>query len=84
MHSLPTAFTEFRPISIQGLGELTFLQLSTTYPIALAGHSVGYFASGTGGAGVGGAGLWWELRSLGVKRGISICGVRLLPRSEMA
>ncbi|KAG8950154.1 battenin CLN3 protein [Tulasnella sp. 424] len=38
-----------------GLGELTFLQLSTTYPIALAGHSVGYFASGTGGAGVGGA-----------------------------
>ncbi|KAG8974866.1 battenin CLN3 protein [Tulasnella sp. 425] len=57
-----------------GLGELTFLQLSTTYPIALAGHSVGYFASGTGGAGVGGAGLWWELRSLGVKRGISLCG----------
>ncbi|KIO24392.1 hypothetical protein M407DRAFT_15430 [Tulasnella calospora MUT 4182] len=57
-----------------GLGELTFLQLSTTYPIALAGHSVGYFASGTGGAGVGGAGLWWELRSLGVKRGIAICG----------
>lgn len=58
-----------------GLGELTFLQLSTTYPIEYAGHSVGYFASGTGGAGVGGAGLWWELRKLGVRRGIGACGV---------
>ncbi|KIO34439.1 hypothetical protein M407DRAFT_16955 [Tulasnella calospora MUT 4182] len=57
-----------------GLGDLTFLQLSTTYPIALAGHSVGYFASGTGGAGICGASLWWKLRSLGVKRGIAICG----------
>ncbi|KAG8875582.1 battenin CLN3 protein [Tulasnella sp. 331] len=58
-----------------GLGELTFLQLSTTYPIALAGHSVGYFASGTGGAGVGGAGFWWEVRSLGVKKGVALSGV---------
>ena len=58
-----------------GLGELTFLQLSTTYPIQLAGHSVGYFASGTGGAGVGGAALWWEVRGLGVRRGVAISAV---------
>ncbi|KAG9034439.1 battenin CLN3 protein [Tulasnella sp. JGI-2019a] len=58
-----------------GLGELTFLQLSTTYPIALAGHAVGYFASGTGGAGVGGAGFWWEVRSLGVKKGVALSGI---------
>ncbi|KAI0641301.1 batten's disease protein Cln3 [Trametes meyenii] len=50
-----------------GLGELTFLQLSTRYhPPSVAGHSVGYFASGTGGAGLAGAFLWWELRGLGV------------------
>ncbi|KAJ2927659.1 hypothetical protein H1R20_g9441, partial [Candolleomyces eurysporus] len=50
-----------------GLGELTFLQLSTTYsPPQVAGHAVGYFASGTGAAGLVGAFLWWEVRGLGV------------------
>ena len=32
-----------------GLGELTFLQLSSAYP---SGQSLGGFASGTGGAGI--------------------------------
>ncbi|KAF9022195.1 batten's disease protein Cln3 [Hymenopellis radicata] len=56
-----------------GLGELTFLQLSTTYvPPSVAGHSVGYFASGTGAAGLVGAFLWWELRSFGVRVGVGL------------
>ncbi|KAI0823514.1 batten's disease protein Cln3 [Trametes gibbosa] len=59
-----------------GLGELTFLQLSTRYhPPSVAGHSVGYFASGTGGAGLVGALLWWELRGLGVRFGVGISSV---------
>ncbi|TFK31683.1 batten's disease protein Cln3 [Crucibulum laeve] len=59
-----------------GLGELTFLQLSTTYsPPSIAGHSVGYFASGTGAAGLVGAFLWWELRSLGVRIGVGLSSV---------
>ncbi|KAK7042316.1 protein BTN [Favolaschia claudopus] len=56
-----------------GLGELTFLQLSTTYaPPPVAGHSVGYFASGTGAAGLVGAFLWWEVRGLGVRIGVGL------------
>ncbi|OSX56866.1 hypothetical protein POSPLADRAFT_1158655, partial [Postia placenta MAD-698-R-SB12] len=56
-----------------GLGELTFLQLSTRYrPPSIAGHSVGYFASGTGAAGLVGALLWWELRALGVRTGVGL------------
>ncbi|KAL1948617.1 hypothetical protein VTO73DRAFT_10423 [Trametes versicolor] len=56
-----------------GLGELTFLQLSTRYhPSSVAGRSVGYFASGTGGAGLAGALLWWELRGLGVRFGVGL------------
>ncbi|KAH9474723.1 Protein BTN1 [Psilocybe cubensis] len=59
-----------------GLGELTFLQLSTTYaPPPVAGHSVGYFASGTGAAGLVGAFLWWELRGLGVRTGVGLSSV---------
>ncbi|KAH9848813.1 batten's disease protein Cln3 [Lenzites betulinus] len=59
-----------------GLGELTFLQLSTRYhPPSVAGHSVGYFASGTGGAGLVGALLWWELRGLGVRFGVGLSSV---------
>ncbi|KIJ40367.1 hypothetical protein M422DRAFT_122637, partial [Sphaerobolus stellatus SS14] len=62
MRLLGIAFASFS----SGLGELTFLQLSTTYhPLSIAGHAVGYFASGTGGAGLVGAGLWWFVRSLG-------------------
>ncbi|RPD61769.1 batten's disease protein Cln3 [Lentinus tigrinus ALCF2SS1-7] len=59
-----------------GLGELTFLQLSTRYhPPSMAGHSVGYFASGTGGAGLVGAFLWWELRGLGVRLGVGLSSI---------
>ncbi|ETW77378.1 small molecule transporter [Heterobasidion irregulare TC 32-1] len=59
-----------------GLGELTFLQLSTTYhPPSVGGHSVGYFASGTGAAGLLGAFLWWEVRSLGVRVGVGLSAV---------
>ncbi|KAF8178080.1 batten's disease protein Cln3 [Mycena galopus ATCC 62051] len=59
-----------------GLGELTFLQLSTTYaPSSVAGHSVGYFASGTGAAGLVGAFLWWEVRGLGVRTGVGLSSV---------
>jgi len=58
-----------------GLGELTFLQLSTTYAPVIAGRSVGYFASGTGAAGLAGAFLWWELRSFGVPVGVGLSSV---------
>ncbi|KAL5514711.1 hypothetical protein ACEPAG_2027 [Sanghuangporus baumii] len=56
-----------------GLGELTFLQLSTKYhPSSVGGRSVGYFASGTGAAGLVGAFVWWEMRNLGVRAGVGI------------
>ncbi|KAI0786984.1 batten's disease protein Cln3 [Abortiporus biennis] len=59
-----------------GLGELTFLQLSTTYhPPSVAGHSVGYFASGTGAAGLVGASIWWIVRGLGVRTGVGLSSV---------
>ncbi|KAI0283624.1 CLN3 protein-domain-containing protein [Russula aff. rugulosa BPL654] len=59
-----------------GLGELTFLQLSTTFhPPSVAGRAVGYFASGTGAAGVVGAFLWWEIRGLGVRIGVGLSSV---------
>lgn len=59
-----------------GLGEVTFLQLSTTYhPPSVAGRGVGYFASGTGAAGLVGAFLWWELRGLGVRIGVGLSSV---------
>lgn len=34
-----------------------------------------YFASGTGGAGLVGAFLWWELRRLGVRVGVGLSSV---------
>ncbi|KAH9057339.1 batten's disease protein Cln3 [Lactarius vividus] len=59
-----------------GLGEVTFLQLSTTFhPPSVAGRGVGYFASGTGAAGLVGAFLWWELRGLGVRIGVGLSSV---------
>ncbi|KAF8323899.1 batten's disease protein Cln3 [Clavulina sp. PMI_390] len=58
-----------------GLGELTFLQLSTTYREVAAREAIGYFSSGTGGAGLLGAALWWVLRSLGVREGVGISAV---------
>ncbi|SGY69905.1 BQ5605_C004g03077 [Microbotryum silenes-dioicae] len=63
-----------------GLGEMTYLQLTTLYgslripaSIDLRGFAVGWFSSGTGAAGLVGAGLWWVLRGLGVKVGLLIC-----------
>ncbi|EST08729.1 Batten's disease protein Cln3 [Kalmanozyma brasiliensis GHG001] len=80
-----------------GLGELTFLQLSTRYApkrsggrrsglsevelagagleTNFAGDAVGWFASGTGAAGLVGAGAWWVVRPLGVQTGMAILSV---------
>lgn len=66
-----------------GLGELTFLQLSTRYApkgskqdtTNYAGDGVGWFASGTGAAGLVGAGAWWIVRPLGVQMGMAILSV---------
>lgn len=73
---LPTLGARLIGISMasfsSGLGELTFLQLCTTYGVVRAGRGVGWFASGTGAAGLFGAGAWWVVRPLGVKGGLSI------------
>lgn len=71
-----------------GLGEMTYLQLSTLYTnpstnststekkgLNLSSTALGWFASGTGAAGLVGAGLWWFLRSLGVREGLLITSV---------
>lgn len=80
-----------------GLGELTFLQMSTRYApkkkggnrsgltdaqlagagleTNYAGDAVGWFASGTGAAGLVGAGAWWVVRPLGVQVGMAILSV---------
>ncbi|BEJ15757.1 hypothetical protein CspHIS471_0503620 [Cutaneotrichosporon sp. HIS471] len=59
-----------------GLGELTFLQLTTTLPTRQASKTaVGAWSSGTGFAGVAGAALWWLLRGLGVRGGLGISSV---------
>ncbi|KAM0751550.1 batten's disease protein Cln3 [Meredithblackwellia eburnea MCA 4105] len=60
-----------------GLGEMTYLQLATVYGaldhLDLGAIAIGWFASGTGAAGLVGAGLWWLLRGLGVRAGLLIC-----------
>ncbi|KZO94679.1 batten disease protein Cln3 [Calocera viscosa TUFC12733] len=59
-----------------GLGELTWLQLSTQYNASGEDRrGLGYFASGTGAAGLVGAGLWWVLRALGVTTGVGISSI---------
>ncbi|POY70414.1 hypothetical protein BMF94_6589 [Rhodotorula taiwanensis] len=67
-----------------GLGEMTYLQKSTLYGSLsppgrdeedYGGTAVGWFSSGTGAAGIGGAGLWWIVRGLGVREGLLICSV---------
>ncbi|KAK4688359.1 battenin, partial [Tremellales sp. Uapishka_1] len=59
-----------------GLGELTFLQLTTTLPTRRASKTaVGAWASGTGFAGIAGAGIWWLLRGLGVRLGLGVSSV---------
>ncbi|ODO06046.1 protein BTN1 [Cryptococcus wingfieldii CBS 7118] len=59
-----------------GMGELTFLQLTTTLPTKYTSKiALGAWASGTGFAGVAGAGIWWALRGLGVKTGLGLSSV---------
>ncbi|KAL1747694.1 batten's disease protein Cln3 [Schizophyllum fasciatum] len=59
-----------------GLGELTFLQLSTTYAEKeVMARCVGAFSSGTGFAGLFGAFLWWSIRGFGVRLGVGSCSV---------
>lgn len=59
---------------------MTFLQRTTCYHNdEYAKLAVGWFSSGTGAAGLVGAALWWELRGLGVKTGISISSVSRFP-----
>lgn len=53
-----------------GLGELTFLQLSTRFSTKGTGRAVGWFSSGTGAAGLVGASAWWIVRPLGVTGGL--------------
>ncbi|KAE8543691.1 protein BTN1 [Cryptococcus gattii VGV] len=56
-----------------GMGELTFLQLTTTLPTeATSKTALGAWSSGTGFAGIAGAGIWWLLRGLGVKGGLGL------------
>jgi battenin len=38
-----------------------------------------FFASGTGAAGLVGAFIWWEVRSLGVRTGVGLSAVSLMP-----
>ncbi|WRT69193.1 uncharacterized protein IL334_006177 [Kwoniella shivajii] len=59
-----------------GLGELTFLQLTTTLPTTSTSKTaLGAWSSGTGFAGIAGAGIWWLLRGLGVKGGLGLSSV---------
>ncbi len=57
-----------------GLGELTYLQLATRYKSS-AGKGVGWFASGTGAAGLVGAAAWWIVRPLGVRDGLALLSI---------
>ncbi|PWN33942.1 batten's disease protein Cln3 [Meira miltonrushii] len=71
---LPSLYTRLAGIALasfsSGLGELTFLQLSTRFSRTGAGRAVGWFSSGTGAAGLVGASAWWIVRPLGVTEGL--------------
>lgn len=71
---LPSLYTRLAGIALasfsSGLGELTFLQLSTRFNRTGAGRAVGWFSSGTGAAGLVGASAWWIVRPLGVTNGL--------------
>lgn len=71
---LPSLYTRLAGIALasfsSGLGELTFLQLSTRFSRTGAGRAVGWFSSGTGAAGLVGASAWWIVRPLGVREGL--------------
>lgn len=49
--------------------------MSTRYGRAGAARGVGWFSSGTGAAGLVGAGAWWLVRPLGVQVGLSILAI---------
>lgn len=70
----PELWTRLLGISLasfsSGLGELTYLQLSTRYGQKGAGRAIGWFSSGTGAAGLVGASAWWIVRPMGVKAGL--------------
>jgi battenin len=46
--------------------------------------ALGAWSSGTGFAGIAGAGIWWLLRGLSVKGGLGISSVGLLPTTPSA
>lgn len=75
---LPSLWTRLAGIALasfsSGLGELTFLQLSTRFSRTGAGRGVGWFSSGTGAAGLVGASAWWIVRPLGVRDGLLSLG----------
>ena len=52
-------------------------QYTTRYPAIVTKYCVGWFASGTGAAGLAGALAWWIVRPLGVRLGLGI--LSLLP-----
>ncbi|OCF56338.1 protein BTN1 [Kwoniella mangroviensis CBS 10435] len=59
-----------------GLGELTFLQMTTTLPTrSTSKTALGAWSSGTGFAGIAGAGIWWLLRGLGVRSGLGLSSI---------
>lgn len=62
---------------MSGLGEITYLQYTTRYPPKATAQCVGWFASGTGAAGLAGALAWWIVRPWGVRTGMST--LSLLP-----
>lgn len=70
----PSLLTRLAGIALasfsSGLGELTFLQLSTRFNRRGAGRAVAWFSSGTGAAGLVGAMAWWIVRPLGVTKGL--------------
>lgn len=57
---------------MSGLGEITYLQFTTRYPSKITEHCVGWFASGTGAAGLAGALAWWIVRPWGVRTGLGL------------
>lgn len=60
---------------VSGLGEVTYLQYTTRYPYNVTAQCVGWFASGTGAAGLAGALAWWIVRPLGVRTGLGALSI---------
>lgn len=71
MRLVGIAFASFS----SGVGEVTFLQYTTRLRRDLSERCVGHFASGTGAAGLICAFLWWIVRPLGVKTGMTLLSI---------